>query len=80
MTTIRNGSRDITNCGVRIVTCHPYNGIASTAVTTDKPCEGGNCLVTNLGAGIRAQNLDEVGYNVGDANIFAAAPLTGEAV
>jgi hypothetical protein len=36
--------------------------------------------VTNLGAGIRAQNLDAVGYNVGDANIFAAAPLTGEAV
>lgn len=80
LTVIRNGSRDITNCGVRIVMCRPCNGIASTAVTTDKPCEGGNCLVTNLSAGIRGQNLDKVGYNIGDANILVAAPLTGEAV
>jgi hypothetical protein len=58
----------------------PCNGITSAAVTTDKPCEGGNCLVTNLSVGIGAQNLDEVGYNVGDANIVMAAPLTGEAM
>ena len=80
LTAIRNGSRDITNCGVRIVMCRRSNGIASTAIATDKSCEGGNCFVANLSAGIRVQNLDEVGYNIGDANIFLAAPLTGEAV
>jgi hypothetical protein len=58
----------------------PCNGITSAAVTIDKPCEGGNCLVTNLSVGIGAQNLDEVGYDVGDANIVMAAPLTGEAM
>jgi hypothetical protein len=80
LTAVRNGSRDITNCRVRIVMGRPCNGIASAAVTTDKPCKGGNCLVTNLSIGIGAQNLDEVGYNVGDANIVMAAPLTGEAM
>jgi hypothetical protein len=80
LTAIRNGSRDITNCRVRIVVGHPCHGSASTVVTTDKPCEGGNCFVTNLSVGIRAQNLDEVGHNIGDANIFVAASLTGKAV
>jgi hypothetical protein len=80
LTAIRNGSRHITNCRVRIVMGRPCNGFASKTVTTDKPCEGGNCFVTNLGIGIRAQNLDEVGYNIAHANIFVAAPLTGEAV
>jgi hypothetical protein len=58
----------------------PCNGITSAAVTTHKQCEGGNCLVTNLSVGIGAQNLDEVGYDVGDANIVMAAPLAGEAM
>jgi hypothetical protein len=51
-------------------------GFANTTVTIDKPCEGGNCFVTNLSVGIRAQNLDEVGYNIADANIFVTASLT----
>jgi hypothetical protein len=41
-------------------------GFATTTVTMDKPCEGGNCFVTNLSVGIRAQNLDEVGYNIAE--------------
>jgi hypothetical protein len=80
LTAIRSGSREITNCGVRIVMGRPCDGFASTTVTTDKSCEGGNCFVTNLSVGIRAQNLDEVGYNVADANIFVVPPLTGEAM
>jgi hypothetical protein len=58
----------------------PCKGFANTTVTTDTPCEGGNCFVTNLNVGIRAQHLDEVGYNIADANIFVTASLAGEAM
>jgi hypothetical protein len=34
--------------------------------------------VTHLGVGIAGQNLNEVSYNIGDANITVTAPLAGQ--
>jgi len=80
LTAIRNGSRHITNCTVEIVMSRPCNRFAGATVTTDKPSEGGNRLVAHLGVGIGGQNLDEVSYNIGDANVFVTAPLAGKTV
>jgi hypothetical protein len=80
LTAFRNGSRDITNCGVGIMMSRPCNRFACATVTTDKPSEGGNRLVAHLGVGIGGQNLKEVSYNIGDANITVTAPLAGETV
>ena len=35
-------------------------------------------LVTHLGIGVRGHNLNEVGYDIGDANILVTAPLASE--
>jgi len=78
LTAIRNGSRDITNCSVGIMMRCPCNRFAGATVATDKPSEGDNGLVTDLGVRIRGQNLNEVSYNIGDANVFVTAPLAGE--
>src|SRR5215471_17865576 len=79
-TAIRNGLRDITNCWVGIVMGRTHNGLAGTTITTHKPCQGGNRLVTHLGIGIRGHNLNEVSYDIGDANILVTAPLASETV
>jgi hypothetical protein len=68
----------MTNCWVGIVMGRTRNGLAGAAIATDKPGEGGNRLVTHLGIGIRGYNLDEVSYDIGDANILVTAPLASE--
>src|SRR6266446_4660110 len=78
LTAIRNGARDITNCSVGIMMSGPCNRFAGATVATDKPSEGGDRLVTHLGIGIGGQNINEVSYNIGDANVFVTAPLAGE--
>ena len=78
LTAIRHGARDITNCSVGIMMRCPCNRFAGATVTTDKQSEGGNRLVTHLGIGIGGQNINEVSYNIGDANVFVTAPLAGE--
>ena len=78
LTAIRNSSRDTTDCRVGIVVCRACNCFAGAAVATHKSRECGDRLVTNLGVGIRGQNLNKIGYNMGDANIAVTAPLAGE--
>ena len=56
------------------------NGIASTTVTVNKPREGCERLVPDLGVRIRCQNLDDIGHNLGNADILMTAPLTSEPV
>jgi hypothetical protein len=68
----------MTYCRVGIVMGRICNGFARPTITTDKPGESGNRLVTNLSIWIGGQNLNEVGYNIGDAHIPETAPLTGE--
>jgi hypothetical protein len=80
LTAIRNGLRDFTNCWVGIVMGRTCNGLAGATITTDKAREGGNRFVTHLGIGIRGHNLDEVSYDIGDANILVTAPLASEPV
>jgi hypothetical protein len=75
LTAIRNGLRDITNCWVGIVLGRMGNDLAGATVTTDKPCEGGNRLVTHLGIGIGGHNLNEVSHDIGYANILVTAPF-----
>jgi hypothetical protein len=78
LTAIHNGLRDITNCWVGIVMGRTRNGLAGATITTDKPCEGGNRLVTHLGIGIGGHNLNEVSHDIGDANILVTAPFASE--
>jgi hypothetical protein len=78
LTALLNASRDVTNCSVGIVMGRPCNRFAGATVTSDKPRERDNRLVTDLGVGIRGQHFDEVSYNIADANIPVTAPLTGE--
>ncbi len=75
---IRNGLRDITNCWVGIVMGRTRNGLSGASITLNKPCEGGNRLVTHLGIAIRGHNLNEVSHDIGDANILVTAPLASE--
>jgi hypothetical protein len=77
-TVFRNGLRDIMNCWVGIVVGCMRNGWVGATITADKPCEGGNRLVTHLGVGITGHNLNEVSYDIGDANILVTAPLASE--
>jgi len=80
LTAIRNGLRDFTNRWVGIERGCTRNGLAGATITTDKAREGGNRLMTHLGIGIRSHNLDEVSYDIGDANILVTAPLASEPV
>jgi len=75
---IPNRLRDTTNCRVRIVVGRPCNRFAGPAVATHESRKGGNRLVTDVGVAIRAQNLSEVSYNVGHANVLVTAPFAGE--
>ena len=77
---IRNGLADNSNCGVGVVTSRTRNGFACTSVTADEPRERGNRLVPNLWIAIKRQNLDEISYHVGNADIFVTARLAGETV
>jgi len=54
------------------------NGIAGATVTVDKPREGRDRLVPDLGVRIRRQNLNDISHNLGNADILVTAPLTGE--
>jgi len=54
------------------------NGLAGASITINKPCEGRNRLVTHLGIGIRGHNLNEISYDIGDANILVTAPLASK--
>ncbi len=51
---------------------------AGATVAIHESRESGDRLVTDLGVGITSQNLNEVSYNIGDADIPMTAPLTGE--
>jgi hypothetical protein len=70
--------RNITNCWVGIVMGRMRNGLGGSSITINKACEGSNRLVTHLGIGIRGHNLNEVGYDIGDANILVTAPFASE--
>jgi len=78
LTAGRNRLRNATNRRVGIVTGRTCNGFAGAAVAIDKPCKSGDRLVTHLWIGIRGQNLNEVSYNVGNANIVVTASLASE--
>ena len=80
LTAIHNGSADNSNCGVGVLTSRTRNGLACASVTADEPRERGNRFVPNLWIPIRRQNLDEISYHVGNADIFVTARLAGEAV
>ena len=54
------------------------NGIASSTITIDKPREGRERPVSDLGVRIRCQNLNDIGHNLGNADILVTTPLTGE--
>jgi hypothetical protein len=77
-TAIRNALRNITNCWIWIVIGGTRNGLSRTSITINKTCEGRYRLVTHLGIGIRGHNLNEVSYDIGDANIIVTAPLASE--
>jgi hypothetical protein len=55
LTAICNGSRDVTNCGVRIVMGGMCNGFAGATVTTDETSECDNRLVTDVSVAIGGQ-------------------------
>jgi hypothetical protein len=78
LTAIRNGLRDKADRRVAIAVCRLCNGRAGAAVATHESCQGGDRLVADLCVGIRGHNLNEVSYNVTDANILVTAPLTAE--
>jgi hypothetical protein len=80
LTGFHNALRDGSNCGVPVVTGRTRNSLAWASVTSDEPRKRGNRLVSHLCVGISGQNLDEISYNVGNADIFAAARLAGETV
>jgi hypothetical protein len=75
---IRNGAGNIPNRSIGIAIGRTRNRFAGAIVTTEKPCEGDNCFVTHLSVGIGGQNLNEVSYNIGDANIIVTTSLAGE--
>ena len=56
------------------------NGIGSATVTVDKPREGRDRLVPDLGVQIRCQSLNDISHNLGNADILMTAPLTSEPV
>jgi hypothetical protein len=80
LTGFHNALRDGSNCGVAVVTGRKRNCLAWASVTSDEPRKRGNRLVSHLCVGISSQNLNEISYNVGNADIFAAARLAGETV
>src|SRR5262249_873143 len=73
-------ARDETDGSVGIVTSSTRDGLAGTPVTTKKPRKHGNCLVANLSVWVRSQDVHEVCYNVRNAQVLCAAPLTGKAM
>src|SRR5262245_59914041 len=78
LTTIGNDLRGSTNGSVGIVKRRTCKGSASTTVTVDKPCQGHERLVPDLGVRIRCQDLTDISHNLGNADILMTAPLTGE--
>src|SRR5262245_19501920 len=78
LSAISNGSGDKTDCSVGIATGSAGDGLAGTPVTIEKPCKRGYCLVANLSVGVRLKDVDEVCYNVGNAKVLCATPLTGK--
>lgn len=79
-TSLRDDARDLTDCGVGVLSGGTRNSFGGAAVTIDKPCEDGNSLVAHLGARIRGQNIDEVSHNIDDAKIFVTTPFARETV
>ena len=75
---VGNSLRDETDCSVGIVTCSTRDGLAGTSVAIKKPGKRGNCLVANLSVWVRRQDVREVCYDVGNAEVICAAPLTGK--
>jgi hypothetical protein len=59
--------RDIANCSIGIVMGCPR--FAGATVASDKPRERDNRLMPDLGVGLAGQHLNQIGDNVGDANI-----------
>src|SRR5262245_3229677 len=78
MATVGNSLRDETNCSVGIVTGSTRDGLTGTSVAIKKPCKRGNCLVANFSVWVRRQDVREVCYDVGNAKVLCAAPLTGK--
>src|SRR5262249_60604943 len=58
LTAVGNDLRGSTNCSVGIMMCRMCNGIASATVTVDKPRQGRERLVPDLGVRIRRQSLN----------------------
>jgi hypothetical protein len=54
------------------------NSLVRAIVTTDKPCESGNRLMSDLRIVIRDQNVGKISYNAADANILMTASFACE--
>jgi hypothetical protein len=80
LTAIHNGLAGNSNCEVGVVTSRTCNGFGYTSVAADETRESGNRLVPDLWIAIKRQNLDEISYHVGNADIFVTARLAGETV
>src|SRR5215831_5395797 len=78
LTSIHNGLRDGSNCGVGVVTSRTRNGFACASVAADEPRERGNRLVPDLCIAIRGQNLDQIGNHIGNADILVTARFARE--
>jgi hypothetical protein len=73
-----NGLCGTTNRSVGIMMGRACNSFTSATVTADESCKGCYRLMPYLSIRISCQNLNEVSYNVGNADILVTASLTGE--
>jgi hypothetical protein len=76
LTAIRNGAGHIPNGRIGIAGGRSRNRFAGATVTTEKTCEGDNCFVTHLSAGIGRKHFNEIGYDIGDANLTVTTSFT----
>jgi hypothetical protein len=72
--------RDRSNCRVGIVTSGMGDSLACAPVAANETRERGNSLVADFCVAIMGQHSHQIGYDVGNANVFVTASLTGEAV
>ena len=76
LTAIRNGSGNMPNRRIGIGIGRTRNRFADATVTTVKPRESDNCFVTHLSVGVGRKHFNEIGYDIGDANLAVTASFT----
>jgi hypothetical protein len=80
LTAIHNAAGNIPNRRIGIVIGCTRDRFAGATVTTEKPSEGDNCLMTDLSVGIAGKHFNEIGYHFGDENVSVSTPFTRDSM